>query len=99
MIKENTTLEDIDLNLVSKEMLEMTRKETEAKYLACFVNIALYDYLIDYMSGELENEEEENKKQLENSIESERQKKLATIKMIENHRVNLESLDALISKK
>jgi len=99
MLNENTGINDIDLALVDKEIIEKSLSEVQNKYLNCFINIELYNYLIRFMESEIDNEEtEEAKNGLRQAIESQRQQKLATIKMIENHRVNILSLQSLISK-
>jgi len=48
-IKENTTIKDISLGLISNEVIEAKLKDVQELYLASFVNIELYDYLIAFM--------------------------------------------------
>ena len=87
----------MNIDLVDVEIIKESLKETQQKYLNSFVNIELYNYLIDYMEKEKESEEaEEAKAGLEISIENTRQQKLATIKMIDNHINNIKTLKSLI---
>ena len=97
-IKENTTIKDISLGLISNEVIEAKLKDVQELYLASFVNIELYDYLIAFMEWEKKTESKEWVKVLNQSIEEQRQMKLATVKMIDNHAKNIRTLKNLLIK-
>ena len=99
-LKENTTIADLDTNIVSTESIENWIKEVEKLYVNAFINIGTYDYLDTYLKEEVKNEKsKESKGQIEQQRESNRQTKLATIKMLKSHTSNIEELKKLLTIK
>jgi len=97
MIKETTSILDIDLSLIDESILKETLKELQVKYLNSFMNIELYNYLIEFMENEKKTESEEAQKSLDIQIENQRQQKLATIKILANHERSIKILKNLLS--
>ena len=99
MINGDINIKDIDLDLLDSDIIENSLKETQKLYLNAFVNIELYNYLIWYMEQEKKEEKsKEWKLWLDTAIENQRQQKLATIKMIDNHAKNIKTLKTLLTK-
>lgn len=98
MLNEKTTIADMDLKLLSDEIIENTLADVQKLYLNAFVNVELFNYLIDFMENEKKTESKEGKLQLDTSIENTRQQKLSTIKMIDNHAKNIKTLKNLLTK-
>lgn len=96
MENENLNIMDIDLTLIDKSIIKETLKECQVKYLNAFINIELYNYLMEQMEWYKEWESKEWIEWLNVSIENTRQQKLATIKMIGNHTNNINTLKQLL---
>lgn len=98
-INESFTIDDLDLSLITKEAVEESIKQVQRNYVNHFVDSELHKYLAEQMDEFIDEEEdEENKKQLELSKESLRQKRLAHIKMIWQSAENIKTLQTLLSK-
>lgn len=98
-IKEDFSLEDLDLSLVTKDTVEQIIKTAEMQLVSCFVDAELHKTLAINIDEFIDEEDdEENKKQLELTKESYRQKRLANIKMIWQWEQNIKTLKDLLSK-
>lgn len=99
MIKEDFSIDDLDLSLLNKEVVEDAIKKTQFNYIANFSEAELHWFLADETQTFIEEEEtEENKEQLKLTKESLRQKRLANIKMIGQFGKHLKTLNTLLSK-
>lgn len=99
MIKEDFTIDDLDLSLINKEIVEEAIKKSQINYIAHFSESELHWFLANETQTFIdEEEEEENKKQLELTKESLRQKRLANIKMIGQYGQHIQTLNTLLSK-
>lgn len=99
MIKEDFTINDLDLSLINKEVVEEAIKKSQTNYIAHFSEAELHWFLANETQTFIEEEEsEENKKQLELTKESLRQKRLANIKMIGQYGQHIKTLNTLLSK-
>lgn len=100
MIDENFSFADLDLTLVSQETLDSVLKKSEEMYISHAVDSELNKYLMEQTEVFIQEEENEDaKKELENTKEHHRQKRLAHIKMITQSAESIKNIKTLISNK